>query len=239
MHLIGTHRDRYRSCNLVRSRLHKLLHAIAMPLPQPLKRALYRNILGWTVADDAYVGFSYMGTEHGTLEAGSHVGHFNIIRNIGSLHLGRDAHIKDFNHIFGCTPVGMEGARSFRLGDEGHIMSRHFFEVGGAIDIGNRALIGGRGTQIYTHSIIAPEGVDRWKVSDMIIGDGAQVFASAILVHCRVAPGAIVAAGAVLTKSYESTGNERLLIAGNPAVVVGSRGLVADVVDTEVVGAAD
>lgn len=122
---------------------------------------------------------------------------------ISSLRLGRNAYIKDFNHIFGNTPAGTEGARSFRLGDEGRIMSRHLFEVGGAIDIGNRALIAGRGIQVYTHSLVARDGVDQWKVSEMIIGDSARVFANATLVHCRIAPGAIVAAGAVLTKSYE------------------------------------
>lgn len=54
----------------------------------------------------------------------------------------------------------------------------------------------------------------------MVIGDGALVFASAVLVHCEIPPGAIVAAGAVLTKSYEPEPSQRLLIAGNPTVVV-------------------
>lgn len=210
-----------------------------MPLPQPVKRALLRNVFGWTVSDDAHVGFSYMGAERATLEAGSYIGNFNIFRNISSLHLGRNAYIKDFNHIFGNAPAGTEGARSFRLGDEGSVMSRHFFEVGGAIDIGSRALIAGRGTQVYTHSLVARDGVDQWKVSEMIIGAGARVFANATLVHCRIAPGAIVAAGAVLTKSYEQDGNERLLIAGNPAVVVGTRGPVNDPAGARANSAAD
>lgn len=207
------------------SNAHKLLLLFAAVLPQSLKRALFRRVLGWNVADDAYVGCSYIGAEAVTLGPGSHIGHFNIVRNVRSLQLGRRAYIKDFNHIFGCTPLGMPGERSFRLGDDGHVMSRHFFEVGGAIIIGNDTLIGGRGTQVYTHSLIAPEGAEEWKVGEMVIGDGAKVFASAILVHCRIPAGAIIAAGAVLTRSYEPEPNQRLLIAGNPAIIVGRRAI--------------
>lgn len=209
------------------SKLHKVVRLLAVALPQPLKRALFRHVLGWKVADDAYVGLSYIGADAVTLGPGSHIGHFNIVRNVRTLALGRRAYIKDFNHIFGGT-VGIRGERSFRLGDDGHIMSRHFFDVCGVVEIGRDALIGGRGTQIYTHSLVAPHGVDEWSVGEMVIGDGAQVFASAILVHCRVPPGAIVAAGAVLTKSFDPEPNQRLLIAGNPAIVVGRRAIATD-----------
>lgn len=206
-------------------RLYKFLQLVAMPLPQGLKRQFFRHVLGWSVASDAYVGFSYMGTEHATLEAGSHIGHFNVIRNMVSVHFGRNTYMKDFNQMFGTTPPGEEGARTFYLGEESHIMSRHFFEVGGAIKMGRHTLLAGRGSQIYTHSLVTLDGIDRWKVSEVNIGEGAKIYASAILVHCNIPRGAIVAAGAVLTKSYESQGDERLLIAGNPAVVVGTRGI--------------
>lgn len=57
---------------------------------------------------------------------------------------------------------------------------------------------------IYTHSVLAPLGGEPFMgVREMVIGDGATVFANAILVHCRIPPGAHVAAGAVLTKSFE------------------------------------
>lgn len=212
----------------VLSKCDKLLRLLAVVLPQRLKRRLFRHVLGWSVADDAYVGFSYIGADAVTLGPGSHIGNFNIVRNISFLELGGHAFIKDFNHVFGCTPLGLHGDRSFRLGSRGHIMSRHFFDVGGAVTIGDDTLIGGRGTQIYTHSLIAPQGVEEWKVGEMVIGDGAKIFASTILVHCRVAPGAIVAAGAVLTKSYEPEPGRRLLIAGNPATVVGYRSVPSE-----------
>lgn len=207
------------------SNIEKLLRVLAMVLPQRAKRVLFRRILGWTVADDAYVGLSYLGAEAVTLGPGSRIGHFNIVRNMRSLEFGRRAYIMNFNHIFGCTPLGMAGARTFRLGDDGHVTSRHFFEVGGSITIGNDTLIGGRGTHIYTHSLITRRGVDQWKVGEMVIGDGAKVFARTILVHCRIPPGAIVTAGAVLTKSYDPEPNQRLLIAGNPATIVGRRAI--------------
>lgn len=209
------------------SHVHKLLRLLAVVLPQPLKRALFRHVLHWDVADDAYVGFSYLGAEEVTLGPGSHIGHFNIVRNVRVLEVGAQAFIKDFNHIFGCTPLGMYGERTFRVGDGAHVMSRHFFEVGGAITIGKAATIAGRGAQIYSHTLVTPQGFHEWKVGEVVIDDGAKVFAGAILVLCHVPRDAIVAAGAVLTKSYEPEPNQRLLIAGNPAVIVGRRAIVS------------
>lgn len=199
---------------------HRLLQLVAVVLPQGLKRALFRRAFGWKVADDAHVGLSYIGADMVTLGPGAHIGHFNIVRGIRTLELGRRAYIKDFNHIFGATLVGTQGERSFRLGDDSNIMSRHFFDVCGSITIGSGCLVGGRGTQVYTHSIVTRGGEHGWKVDDMVIGDRALVYASAVLVHCHVPPGAIVAAGAVLTKSYEPELDQQLLIAGNPAIVV-------------------
>lgn len=210
------------------SNLQKLLRLLAIVLPQPAKRALFRHILGWNVADDAYVGLSYLGAETVSLGPGSRIGHFNIVRNIRSLEFGRNAYIMNFNHIFGCTPAGMSGERAFRLGDGGHVMSHHFFEVGGSITLGDNTVIGGRGTQIYTHSIITRRGVDEWKVGEMVIGDGAKIYASTILVHCRIPPRAIVTAGAVVTKSYAPEPNQRLLIGGNPAIILGRRAIEVD-----------
>jgi acetyltransferase-like isoleucine patch superfamily enzyme len=211
------------------AKIRKLLPLLPMLLPQRLKRAWFRRVLGWDVADDAYVGFSYIDADEVTLGPGSRIGHLNIVRNIRTLELGARTFIKDLNDIFGCTPLGLHGDRSFRLGDDCHIMSRHFFEVGGSITIGSNTLIGGRGTQIYTHSLISPGGVEPWKIGEMVIGDGAKVFARTTLIHCRIPPGAMVVAGAVLTKSYEPEPNQRLLIGGNPAVIIGRRPVEVDI----------
>jgi len=210
------------------SRVQTLLRLVAIVLPQPAKRALFRHVLGWNVAADAYVGFSYIGAEAVTLGPGSRIGHFNIVRNVRIFELGRGAFIKDFNHIFGCTPPGMYGERSFRAGNDAHVMSRHFFEVGGVITVGNGATVAGRGTQMYSHTLVAPRGFHEWKVGEVVIDDGAKVFAGAILILCHVPRNAIVAAGAVLTKSYEPEPDQRLLIAGNPAVIVGRRAIASD-----------
>lgn len=204
-----------------------LLRLVAVVLPQPLKRALFRHVLGWNVAADAYVGLSYIGAEAVTLGPGSRIGHFNIVRNLRTLELGLGAFIKDFNQIFGCPPVGVPSEPSFRLGVGGAVMSRHFFEAGGGITIGDGATIGGRGTHVYTHSLIMPEGGEPFIGNrEMVIGAGAKVFANAILVHCSIPPGAHVAAGAVVTKSFEAAPDEHLLIAGNPATVVRRRPMV-------------
>lgn len=208
------------------STVQKLLRLVAVVLPQPLKRMLFRHVFGWNVADDAYVGLSYIGADDVTLGPGSHIGHFNIVRNVRILDVGARTYIKDFNHIFGCTPAGMYGERAFRVGDDVHIMSRHFFEVGGAITVRSGATIAGRGTQIYSHTLVTPRGFHEWKVGEVVIGEGVKVFAGSILVLCRVPPDAIVGAGAVLTRSYEPEPKQRLLIAGNPAVVVERRAIV-------------
>lgn len=206
------------------SNFQKLLRLLAMVLPQPIKRAVFRHVFHWKVADDAYVGCSYIGADSVTLGPGTRIGHGNIIRNVRIFELGRAAFIKDFNHIFGCPPMGVPSEPSFRLGEYGAVMSRHFFEVGGGITIGDGATIGGRGTHIYTHSLIAPEGGAPYiGLEEMVIGAGVKVFANVILVHCSIPTGAHVAAGSVLTKSYQADPGEHLLIAGNPAAIVRRR----------------
>lgn len=202
------------------SRFQQALRLLAVVLPQSLKRLYMRHVLGWDIAGDAYVGLSYIGAESVTLGPGSRIGHFNVVRNIRVLELGRQGYIKDLNDIFGCTPYGEYGERAFRLGDRAHVMSRHFFEVGGAITLGEDVVIGGRGTQIYTHSVITSTGVPHWKVGEMNIGSGARIYASTILIHCTIPPNAIVVAGAVLTKSYDPEPDVRLVLGGNPAKII-------------------
>lgn len=62
------------------SSAHKLMRLVAVVMPAPLKRMMFRRLLGWQVASDAYVGFSYIDAQSVVLGPGSRIGHFNIVR---------------------------------------------------------------------------------------------------------------------------------------------------------------
>ena len=207
----------------MRRSVRSLVQVLAAPLPQPFKRRVFRRALGWVVADDAYVGLSYLDADHVVLEPGSYIGHFNLVRQVRSLHLGRGAYVKHFNHFFGCPEFSEFVDRSFAMGERSQIMSRHFFDVSGTVRIGSGCTIGGRETQMWSHSLVTRDGVDRLEPREMVLGDGVYVGARALLVHCRVPARAIVGAGAVLTRSYEADDGAQLVLAGNPAVVVRTR----------------
>jgi acetyltransferase-like isoleucine patch superfamily enzyme len=99
----------------------------------------------------------------------------------------------------------------------------------------------GSGTRIQSHSFICSKvrigkdvfvghGVmfinDRYPVrrnpkdwEEIIIEDGAVIGSNATLLPCRIGKGALVGAGAVVTKNIPA----RKIVAGNPAKLVGER----------------
>lgn len=203
--------------------IRKLLCALVVPLPQPLKRLFFRHVLGWEVARDACVGLSFVHADEVTLEAGSRIGHLNLIRNVRLLHLAPRASIGNFNHVFGPPPWGEFVDRSFRLGEGSLLTSRHFVDVSGRVVIGRNCTIGGRDTHLWSHSLFHSDGVISLSPRSLIIENDVYVGARATLVHSTIPARAVVAAGAVVSKSFAAEEGEALLIAGNPAVVVRRR----------------
>lgn len=200
--------------------LRKLLSIAVIPLPQAVKRLVYRRVFGWDIADDVVIGLSWIDVEHVVLAPGVRIGHFNMIKGARRFEIGRNSYMKNFNQFLG---PGLHDHHfptcTFVMGAESRIMSRHFFDLSGDIVIADDVNVGGRDSQLWSHSRFTRSGERLLAPKTLTVESGVYIGARATLVHCTIPQGAVVGAGAVVTRSLEieHVGD---VIAGNPAVVI-------------------
>jgi acetyltransferase-like isoleucine patch superfamily enzyme len=106
------------------------------------------------------------------------------------------------------------------IGKDVGIMSHHFADCAGTLEIGDGVTVAGRSTDIYTHQLSLTDGTVGLNPTRVVIGAAAYVGARCTLVACVVPPGAMVGAGAVVVRDHtKDAGDDRVLLAGNPATV--------------------
>jgi acetyltransferase-like isoleucine patch superfamily enzyme len=196
--------------------MRRLLLILAALMPLPLKLLIYRRLLKWRIGKNARIGWSYLDAGQVTLGDNVRIGHFNLLRGIKHLSIGSETYIANFNQMFGAAYP--EWASTLIIGTQVNFMSRHFIDVGGTVTIGDRAIIGGRDTQFWSHTRAFIDGVPSLQPTSVHIGENVYIGARAMLVSCAIPAGAIVGAGSVVTKSFAAE-EARLLIAGNPATI--------------------
>ncbi len=205
-----------------------ILAGIAL-LPSFLKRPCYRFLFGYKIGPRVRVGLSII--DAGRCEIGSDttIGHFNLIIGVADMTLGEHVRIGHLNIIRGGDEVRF-GAYSeimrlneinsipdpvvvnpvdskIHVGPGSIITAGHKIDFTDRVDIGRRAIIGGRNSSLWTHN--------RQRTEPISIGDFAYVGS-----EVRLAPGAsiparcVVGIGSVLVGKIESEG---WLIAGVPA----------------------
>jgi len=197
--------------------MRKLFLLLTVILPQPIKQLFYRRVFGWKIGRRVRLGLSYI--DAGSVDIGDDtcIGHFNVFRKLAKLEIGPTTYIANFNQFFGSD---MRGAAScLVLGTNVRFMSRHFVDVAGHVEIGARSTIGGRDTQIWSHTIRIRQGRQQLEPADVRIGEEVYVGARATLICCDIPAGAMVGAGSVVAKSFPAE-SSRLLLAGNPAAIM-------------------
>src|SRR5215813_13625602 len=211
------------------SKFRLLMLACIALLPSFLKRPSYRLFFGYRVGKRVRVGLSIIEAAECELEddvqighlnviigvqkftAGDHVriGHLNIIRGGNEVHLGRYSEIirlNEINSIVEPEVVNPVEPR-FLLGDGSIVTTGHKIDFTDRVEIGRRAIIGGRNSSLWTHN--------RQRTQPISVGDFAYVGS-----EIRMAPGSaipprcIVGIGAVITGKVEADG---WLIGGVPA----------------------
>ena len=198
--------------------MRTILLILAVLLPRGAKRLFYNRLFGWDVRAGARIGLSYIDALHVEIGTDARIGHFNVVRKLNHFAVGRDTYIANFNQAF-----GVRGRPDFPsrliVGDGVMFMSHHFVDVAGSVRIGHRATVGGRDTHIWSHTLaINADGVQELVATEAGIGDGAYLGARVTVVGCSIPDGAVVGAGAVVSKSFPPQ-PERVLIAGNPATI--------------------
>ena len=149
-------------------------------------------------------------------------------KNINNVKLGKDVKIFDFVNLYGCSigdnsKVGtfVEIQKNASVGKDSKISSHTFICEG--VHIGDGVFIGHNVTFINDKHprSVNPDGSmqteEDWKVVETFVHKGASIGSSAtILCGVSIGEGAIVGAGAVVTKDVPPNS----VVAGVPAKVI-------------------
>lgn len=189
---------------------------IAFAPGERIRAALYRILLGYELKD-AKIGFGTVIAVDSAIIHGARIGRFNKFLGPYSLRIDAGVQIGNSN-TFSCGAwaagssfLSAGYARSLCLSEGVLVTEGHHFDVVGAVKIGRKTWIGGRGSQFWTHGAGV---VDH----DILIGENCYI-ASA----CRFAPGSavgdncIVGLGSVVTGKFKDSNS---MIAGVPAAVI-------------------
>jgi acetyltransferase-like isoleucine patch superfamily enzyme len=203
--------------------------AIIALLPSLLKRPCYRLFFGYRVGRRVRLGLSIIDAQECTIEDDVQIGHFNlvigvkklgigdhvkigylnIIRGGDEVHLGRYSEIIRLNEINSIPDPDVVNPIDprFLLGDGSIITAGHKIDFTDRVSIGNRTILGGRNSSLWTHN--------RQRTRPIEIGSFAYIGS-----EIRIAPGGgvpsncIVGIGSVITSKLTEEGH---LIAGVPA----------------------
>lgn len=195
-----------------------ILAALISLLPLNGLRVLGYRLLGYRI-QGAHIGFgTVIAVDQAILEA-CKLGPFNVFIGPMKIHIQRGASIGNRNEfICGYWVLRDEYrdrryARSLEVCEEALITSRHYFDLSGALVLGERSWIAGIDSQFWTHGA----GVaDR----DIKIGSGCYI-GSAV----RFSPGASINDNVVVAMGSVVSGNlpeSNVLIGGVPARVLKS-----------------
>jgi acetyltransferase-like isoleucine patch superfamily enzyme len=181
---------------------------IAMtPLPSRVKVAIYRNLFGFDVATDAYIGYSVIVCRNLAMGSGAFIGHLNVIRGDMTLQMKPRSHIGQMNWITGGTsdPRYFKGSGrcpELVLGEESSITSRHVLDCTDRIELGRFSTIAGYRGSIITHGIDYREATQNCR--PIKIGDFCLIGSNVIiLMGVTIADRSIVGAGSVVVGSIE------------------------------------
>jgi acetyltransferase-like isoleucine patch superfamily enzyme len=215
------------SSRVSKSRL-ALLGLVAL-LPSFLMRSCYRLLFGYRIGKRVRMGFSIIDAKECVIEDDVTIGHFNLMLGIKKLSLGDHVRIGHLNVVRGGDEVRI-GRYSdiIRLNEINSIpdpevvnpvdptliigpgtivTTGHKIDFTDRVEIGRRAIIGGRNSSLWTHN--------RQRTEPISIGDLAYVGS-----EIRMAPGAaiparcIVGIGSVIVGKLNAEG---WLIGGVPA----------------------
>ncbi len=143
-------------------------------LPSFLLRPCYRLFFGYRIGKRVRIGFSIVDARNCTIEDDVQIGHLNVMTGVGKLMVGDHAHIGHLNIIRGGQEVTLgryselkrmneinsipdpdtvsQPDPRFILGPGSIITTGHKIDFTDRVEIGRRAIIGGRNSSLWTHN---------------------------------------------------------------------------------------
>lgn len=185
---------------------------------------LYRVLLSYSIDGDSRVGaFTVLQARHVSLKSavigplnliridclnmskGSLIGKLNMFSKLKLLELAEDAYILHRNFIGGTYGTSVEcGREELLVGRKSQISLSCFFDLSDRITLGQNVVVGGSGTQFWTH------GFDHRRtrtVAPITIGNNVFIGAASTVVQdVHVCEDVTIGAGTVVHRSITAPG---------------------------------
>ncbi len=195
---------------------------ILLLLPQRLKHAFARRVLGWEIHPTAYIGRSLIQIRKVTMGAHASIGSLNVFRDLEELRMAEGANIAGRNWIIG-IPRESEVFRdqpsrdpSLIMGEYSIITIGHEIDVADRVELGKQAAIAGYNSAILTHSLNLL--TDKFVAGRVMLGDYGVLMSGCTMQNgTRVPAYSIVSAGSVIATKLSK---EYTFYRGNPAEAV-------------------
>lgn len=213
-------------------KLRLALLAATSLLPSPVAVFFLRVAFGYKIGKRVRIGFSVI--DAGECEIGDDVsiGHLNVVTGVKKLSIGEHSRIGALNIFRGgdeirigryCDILRLNEINSipepdvvnevdprFVMGDGAMIAASHKIDFTDRVELGNRVILGGRNSSIWTHN--------RQKTLPVLVG--ARTYLGS---EIRIAPGVEIAANCIVGMGSVITGKlveEYRLIGGVPAKTI-------------------
>lgn len=196
--------------------MKRALAILALFLPWPLKRWVYRRVFHYEIDSTARIGFSLIMPAQLKMGPRSRIGHLNLCKGLQLLDIGEASTIGRGNWITG-FPVGHpqhfahdpDRQPSLRIGSHSAITHRHLIDCTNQIQVGSFTTIAGYQSQFLTHSIdVVANRQDSHPIS---IGDYCFVGTNVVILGGASLPNqCVLGAKSLLNKAY----TERLKVYG-------------------------
>lgn len=149
--------------------------------------------------------FNIIGIDSLYMDRESMIGKFNIFRKLKKIHMLPKSCILHRNFIGGTFGTSVENSREeLLLGSNSQISLSCFFDLSDRIIIGDNVVIGGSGTQFWTHGF---NHLKERKTGSIIISSNVFVgSASTILYGVKICSNVIIGAGTVVHRNIEAPG---------------------------------
>jgi len=189
----------------------KLFSLLTLLLPpSKFKNKVLNLFSNVSISKEAYIGFSYINVKQIRIETNAKIKHLVRMKGLEKIFLKEGSYIGNHNSLYCNVTIGDKG--HFTLGKNSELVSRNALDLTSDITIGNNVIIGGYGSQFWTH------GFDVYRnrlQGEIFIADNVYIGSSTIFnLGVSICSNVSIGAASVVSKSISESG----FYAGVPAI---------------------